>query len=292
MFVNLRWVICISPGIFVLSTFSLVTINILNDLSLWEQRSKLLVDQLAKLDADLIAMQEVRLKGESSNAHWLCEMLNQCRENPEKSAPYQVSLCQRTGMLTNKEGIAVLSRLPIKRDLSLDLLTQNRVAHVIGFRVDGSDLILVNGHFFWQPGVSDGRQRQIELLLDFLDTQPVDQPVVVCGDFNGIPGSPAIERMRQYFDSAHNIVNKHDPEYTCPTPLPKSKRVQIRNIIMWLFRMRPNPYSNWRGTLDYIFVDPRLQTLECKVVLNIPASENPTIFPSDHFGLWAKIKVS
>jgi endonuclease/exonuclease/phosphatase family metal-dependent hydrolase len=269
-----------------------VTINILNDLSLWEHRSKLLLDQLVELDPDLIALQEVRLKGESSNAHWLCEKLNQCQKNPEKSVPYQAMLCPRTGVLTSQEGIAVLSRMPIKRQLSLDLLTQNRVAQVIGIRVDGSDLLLVNGHFFWQPGVSVGRQRQIELLLDFLDTQPVDHPVVVCGDFNGIPGTPAIERMRQYFDSAHKFVNKHEPEYTCPTPLPQSKRVHIRNLIMWLLRMRPNPYSRWRGTLDYIFVDPRLQTLDCKVVLNVPAGENSQIYPSDHFGLWAVIKVN
>lgn len=275
-----------------MSTFSLVTINILNDLSLWKQRRILLVDQLDKLNPDLIAMQEVSLKGGSSNAHWLCEKLNQSQKNLEKETPYQVSLCQRTGVLKKQEGIAVLSRLQIKHNVSLDLLTQNRVAQVTGVRVGGSDLILVNGHFFWQPGVSDGRQKQIELLLDFLDTQPVDQPVVVCGDFNGIPGTPAIERMRQYFDSAYNFVNKHEPEYTCPTPLPQSKRVQIRNLIMWLLQMRPNPNSRWRGTLDYIFVDPRLQTLDCKVVLNVPAIENPQIFPSDHFGLWAEIKVN
>jgi endonuclease/exonuclease/phosphatase family metal-dependent hydrolase len=272
--------------------FSLVTINILNDLAYWQSRSVLLVEQLSALEPDLIAMQEVSLKGESSNAHWLCEKLNQCQKNPDKEPPYQVSLCQRTGVFKKQEGIAVLSRFPIKRNMSLDLLTQNRVAQVIGVRIGSSDLILVNGHFFWQPGVSDGRQKQIELLLDFLDTQPVDQPVVVCGDFNGIPGTPAIERMRQYFDSAYAFVNKHEPEYTCPTPLPQSKRVKIRNLIMWLLQMRPNPNSRWRGTLDYIFVDPRLQTLDCKVVLDVPASENNRIFPSDHFGLWAKIKVN
>ena len=117
-------------------------------------------------------------------------------------------------------------------------------------------------------------------------------PLVVCGDFNGVPETPAIERMRQYFDSAYRFVNKHEPEYTCPTSLPQSKRVHIRNFVMWLLQMRPNPNANWRGTLDYIFVDPRLQTLDCKVVLNIPASENPQIYPSDHLGLWAEIKVN
>ena len=32
--------------------------------------------------------------------------------------------------------------------------------------------------------MSEKRQEQIELLLDFLDTQPVDLPVIICGDLN------------------------------------------------------------------------------------------------------------
>jgi endonuclease/exonuclease/phosphatase family metal-dependent hydrolase len=273
-------------------TFSLVTINILNDLSLWKQRRMLLVDQLAELDPDLIAMQEVRLKGESSNAHWVAEQLNQCREDPEKVLPYQVLLCPKTGVYERKEGIAILSRFPVKHHERLDLLSQNRVAQVAHFRVNDLYLLLVNAHFFWQPGVSEPRQQQVEMLLDYLDTQPVELPVVICGDFNGIPGSPAIERIRQYFDSAYNIVNKQEPEYTCPTPLPKPNRILFRKLIMWFLRMSSKPDPEWRGTLDYIFVDPRLQTQDCKVVLDQPADNNPNIFPSDHFGLWATIKVT
>jgi endonuclease/exonuclease/phosphatase family metal-dependent hydrolase len=275
-----------------MSEFSLVTINILNDLSLWQARSSLLVAQLAALDPDLIAMQEVSLQGSGSNAHWVAEQLNQSRPNPEKVLPYEVLLCPKTGVYAQKEGLAILSRLPVRRHESLDLLTQNRVAQLLCFRLEDRDLLLVNGHFFWQPGEAAQRQKQVELLLDFLDTQPVDQPVVVCGDFNGLPGTPAIERMRQYFDSAHNIVHKHEPDYTCPTPLPNSGRVNIRNTMGWLLRMRPKPDLEWRGTLDYIFVDPRLQTQDCQVVLDQPAEDDPEIYPSDHFGLWATIKVT
>jgi endonuclease/exonuclease/phosphatase family metal-dependent hydrolase len=180
----------------------------------------------------------------------------------------------------------------VKHHERLDLLSQNRVAQVVRFRINDLYLLLVNGHFFWQPGVSEARQLQIELMLDFLDTQPVEQPVIVCGDFNGVPGTPAIERMRQYFDSAHNIVHKREPGYTAPTPLPKPKHILLRTLIMWLLRMRPKPDPKWRGTLDYIFVDPRLQTQDCKVVFNQPADNNPDIYPSDHFGLWATIKVT
>ena len=275
-----------------MTTFSLVTINILNDLSLWKERGPLLIKQLFPLNADIIAIQEVSLNGEISNAHWVAEQLNLCRENEEKTPPYEVFLCPKSGMFRKKEGIAILSRLPVKHHESLDLLTQNRVAQMVRFRVENCDLLLVNGHFFWQPGISVYRQEQIELLLDFLDTQPVDQPVIVCGDFNGIPGTPAIERMRQYFDSAYNIVHNQEPEYTCPTPLPKSKRLKLLQIMMWLLRLRPKPDPDWRGTLDFIFVDPRLQTQDSSVVLNLPADNNPEIYPSDHFGLYASIKIN
>lgn len=250
------------------------------------------MDQLTELNPDLIALQEVSLQGETSNAHWIADQLNHRQEDPGKVPPYQVLVCPKTGGYAKKEGIAVLSRFRVRDHESLDLLSQNRVAQIVRLRINDTNLIVVNVHLFWQPGVSEPRQQQIELLLDYLDTQPVEEPVIVCGDFNGIPGSPAIERMRQYFDSAHNIVNKQEPEYTCPTPLPQPKSIQLRTFIMSLLRKRPKSDPEWRGTLDYIFVDPRLQTLESRVVLDQPSADNLVIYPSDHFGLWAVIKVT
>jgi endonuclease/exonuclease/phosphatase family metal-dependent hydrolase len=275
-----------------MTSFSLVTINILNDLSLWRARGPVLVDQLAELDPDLVAMQEVSLQKQGSNAHWVAEQLNQRSEPLGKKPPYEVVLCPKTGSDARREGLAVLSRLPIRHHEQLDLLTQNRVAQVMRFRLNGSELLLVNAHFFWQPGESPERQAQVELLLDFLDTQPVELPVVICGDFNGMPGTPAIERMREYFDSAYNIVHKHEPEYTAPTPLPISSKTRLRKAVAWALGKRPKPDPEWRGTLDYIFVDPRLHTETCEVVLNRPAADDPKIYPSDHFGLFAEIGLS
>ena len=98
--------------------------------------------------------------------------------------------------------------------------------------------------------------------------------------------------MRQYFDSAHRAVHGDEPEYTCPTPLPVSKRVQLRNMLAWRLGKRPKPDPTWRGTLDYIFVDPRLHTLDCKLVLDKPAENHENLYPSDHFGIYALIKVN
>lgn len=270
--------------------FSVVTINILNDLAQWKKRRTLLVDQLAELNPDLIAIQEVSLKGSSSNAHWLAQELNDRKDEDEDL--YNLYLSPKTGNKKPVEGIAILSHFPVKRHEILDLLTQNRVAQLVEFRIDGEILIFVNGHLFWQPGESQERNVQVELLLDWLDTQPANVPVIVAGDFNGLPGTPAIELMREYFDSAYQAIHGDEPEYTCPTPLPSSTRVKLRSLISWRFGKRPKPDPDWKGTLDYIFVDPRLHTEDCKLVLDRPAEYNANIFPSDHFGIYAIIKVN
>jgi endonuclease/exonuclease/phosphatase family metal-dependent hydrolase len=257
---------------------------------MWGKRRLLMVEQLTDLRPDLIAMQEVSLKGNSSNAHWLAQELNQRKTDDE--ALYNLYLCPRTGNKENAEGIAILSRFQVKRHEILDLLTQNRVAQLVEFRIEGQLLMMVNGKFFWNPGEAPERKAQIELLLDWLDAQPAEIPVIVAGDFNGDPKTVSIELMREYFDSAHRAVHGEEPEFTCPTPLPVSKRVQLRNMVRWGLGKRPKPDLTWRKTLDYIFVDPRLHTLDCKLVLDKPADNNESLYPSDHFGIYALIKVN
>lgn len=273
-----------------MTEITLVTINILNDMSLWGKRRYLLIDQLAEINPDIIALQEVSLKGSSSNAHWLTEALNS--RIAEVEDHYDTFLCPKTGNKGHLEGIATLSRFPVKRHEILDLLTQNRVAQLLELRLNGTVVTFVNGHFFWGPEDSNERKDQIELMLDWLDTQPAEIPVIVVGDFNGLPDSPPIDLMRQYFDSAHRAVHGIEPEYTCPTPLPNSARVKLRNLVGWGLGKRVKPDPNWKGTLDYIFVDPRLHTLNCKLVLDKPSESDLRIYPSDHFGIYATIKVN
>ena len=120
---------------------------------------------------------------------------------------------------------------------------------------------------------------------------PAEIPVVICGDFNSMPDSPAIQFLRQYFDSAYVAIHGEEPEYTCPTPLPYSTKTKLRIADQKILGQIPATDTAWRGTLDYIFVDPRLQTQACDLVLNQPAKHNDDIYPSDHFGLIAQIKV-
>jgi endonuclease/exonuclease/phosphatase family metal-dependent hydrolase len=273
-----------------MTELSIVTANILIDLSLWKKRRPLLVEQLAAEDPDLIALQEVALKEETSNAHWIADELNALE--PEREEKYQVYLCPKTGPDAELEGIAILSRFPVKRHDPIDLLTQNRVAQFVELKLEHGPLFLINGHFYWERGESKSRKEQIELLLDFLDTLPASVPVIVAGDFNSEPDTPSIEIMRRYFDSAHRAVHGAEPEFTCPTPLPTSILDEFRKNILQRFGKESNSEPEWCGTVDYIFVDPRLHTLECRVILDQPDKGNHLLYPSDHFGLYSLIRVN
>jgi endonuclease/exonuclease/phosphatase family metal-dependent hydrolase len=257
-----------------------VTINILSDLSRWEERSPLLVHGLAELRPDLVALQEVSLP--ENNALWLANQLG---------FPH-VYLSPQTGKMGQEEGIAIISRMPFEYQATLDLKTQYRVAQCVQVRVGSQPLIFANGHFFWQPGESPERQQQVELFMVWLDSLRVDAPLVVCGDFNATPESASIEHMRQRLVSAYAARHNHEPDYTSPTPLPHSKPELLRTILRYARYIKVGELrKSWQGTLDYIFVDSSIKVLDCQIVLDQPAPDNPQIYPSDHFGLAATLEL-
>ena len=265
-----------------------VTINILCDLSRWAKRRSLLVQGLAELQPDLIALQEVVLSSWGNTAQWRADQLTR-RDDP-LGRPYAVYLCPKTGDENHTEAIAILSRLPVHNTATLDLRSQNRVAQIVKVTAAGCPLVVASGHLFWGPGEAAERVQQVQRLLDWLAEVAGDAAIVACGDFNGTPESAAIRLMREGLASAHAARHGREPEYTCPTPLPHGGPVRalrhfIRNLLT-AHTLRP-----WRGTLDYIFVSERVRVIDCAVVLNRPAPHDPKLYPSDHFGLAATLQL-
>jgi endonuclease/exonuclease/phosphatase family metal-dependent hydrolase len=254
------------------------TINILNDLSLWQKRRELLRAGLAELQADFICIQEANLKKDT--AGWLAQELG-----------YQAFICPKPFAWGYDEGIAILSREPALSYHTFDLGSQGRVAQAAIFSRDELGFVLVNTHLYWHPGDALERLQQVVRLQDWLAKLAGRAPKVVCGDFNGVPGSTAVSFMRQTYKSAYAQANGQEPEYTCPTPLPRSWWTYLDLLVHLLFVLRPwhlNP--GWRGTLDYIFVTPGWKVNESRVILNKPAADDPNLYPSDHFGLFAVLE--
>ena len=261
-----------------MKSFTIVTINILVDLSHWKARRNLLVEGLSALEPDFIALQEVSIP--ENPANWLAHELGLDH--------YYLS--PKTGFEASREGIAILSRYPITGQATLDLEGQQRVAQYVHLDMGGQPLVIANTHLYWQPGNSAVRLKQVGLIIRWMQDLPQEMPVIICGDFNGTPETTALAVMRQHYRSAHTIIHNREPDFTCPTPLPRSTWSTLRTFLGFFFLLRPQHIRlDWRGTLDYIFVNNNVIVNDCRVVLNQPSPLNPRIYPSDHYGIFANL---
>ena len=261
-----------------MAVFKLVTFNLLNKKpSRWHERRRLIVRELRALQPDVIALQEVSLP--HNNAQWLADQLG----------GYKVYTAPKAGALGAREGVATLSRLPVEARWTINLQAQSRVAQVLRLRLGDQPLIVVNGHFLFHVYDHIKRTQQVRQVLGWLRTSANGCPTIACGDFNATPEMRTIQTMKAAFRSAYELVHGREPEYTCPTPLVyrfNAVRKGLSTLGNLLANRQPRP---WRGTLDYTFVDRHFRVLSCDLVLNAPAEDDPTLYPSDHVGLCATL---
>ncbi len=252
------------------------TINILNDRSRWPDRRGLLAAQLAEANLDVICLQEVTDPlGPTSTAAWLAKELG----------AYEVSICPQSGWRRTREGLAILSRFRVEEHRTIDLGSQCRTAQAV--RLGGDrPLVVANVHLLWPPGADGAQIRQVDRMLDWL---PADVDVVLCGDFNALPGSKTVARIRSGLRSAHATRHGREPEFTCPTPLEPGGRAKAFATRL-VYRLAGRPGRPWRGTLDYVFHSPGLEIEDCRVFLDRPDEGDPTLFASDHLGLVVRVR--
>ena len=259
------------------------TLNLLRDLTRWEERKGLIVAEFRRLQPDLIALQEVALA--IDNAHWLAEQLG----------GYSVHVQAKTGAKHSKvEAVAILSRLPVQHTHWLDLRTQHRVALAAQVHIGSTPLLFVSGHFYWFPGDHSQRTRQVQLLKSWLYTLAHNMPqagMIVCGDFNGTPAMPSIQTMHAGFRSAHAAHHGREPEWTCPTPLPFQTTPWRKAVFQIAGLATQGQFKPWRGTLDYIFVNRHITVDECHVAFDQPAAHDAGLYASDHLGLSARVRI-
>jgi endonuclease/exonuclease/phosphatase family metal-dependent hydrolase len=259
----------------------LLTINLLNDLSRWERRRTLLLQGLQALQPDLIGLQEVRLP--ENYAAWLRDHL----------PGYTLHLAPKTGASRQAEGIAILSRLPVSSHTVIELDGQGRVAQRVLAQAGGGEFAFANGHYFWQPGESAGRERQVEQVIKWMEGLPPGTPQVVGGDFNGEPHTRAIRRMSEIYRSAYAAFHGREPDFTCPTPLPRAPGALLRTLLGFVRYLRLKDLRpGWRGVLDYMFVTPEWRVMDCRVVFDQPAPDDPRLYASDHFGIYAELELN
>jgi endonuclease/exonuclease/phosphatase family metal-dependent hydrolase len=240
------------------------TLNILNLADRWEERLPLLLADMAALQPDLIGLNEVvypmqqdRLLGAAGEGRY--EAVRGWAGRPE----YGNSLLVKAPLVAGDHD-------------RLDL-GATRSAHRVRITLPGgARLAFAVTHLHHLLGDHGVRLGQVERLLPWLDASPGHDAMIVVGDFNAGPREPAYAAMSAArFTSAYAVANAAEPPVTWPSGL-----------------VAPAMDADGEpDCLDYIWVRGAVEVEDARLVFDRPAAGDPTLYPSDHFGLAARVRV-
>ncbi|WP_394823792.1 endonuclease/exonuclease/phosphatase family protein [Pendulispora albinea] len=270
------------------------TLNIWNRMEPWEKRLITIRSELAKLDADIIALQEVvQVKPASA--------MGDLDASPEfgfdQARIIADGLDYTTCFGRNVEspypmGIALLSRWPILRTLDFPLprveTDEHRSLLFAEIKAPFGSLHVFCTHLNWKLDEGHVREAQIRYITDQVRglAQPNGYPAILMGDFNAEPDSDEIRFLRGrtslggtsvYFSDAFAIAGDGSSGATfCRSnPFAAPAREPDRRI-------------------DYIFVQGpddqgRGEPLDARLCFQEPYEGT---FASDHFGVIATLRVT
>jgi endonuclease/exonuclease/phosphatase family metal-dependent hydrolase len=244
------------------------TLNIRNIADRWPERLPLLVADMAALQPDVIGLQEVvfavqqdRLLGAAGAARY--RGFRGWAGRPEYGNAILVKELGAAGPAARGSG----DRLDL--GLSRSAL---RIRLDLPGGVSGTFVVTHLHHLVDGQAARDG---QVRALLEWLADAP-NEPLVVVGDFNADPAEPAYARMVEGgFRSAHAAANGAEPPVTWPSG------IQAPGI----------DDDGEPGCLDYVWLRGPISVESCRLVFDRPAIDDPTLYPSDHFGLAATLRI-
>lgn len=147
------------------------------------------------------------------------------------------------------------------------------VAQVARLEVEGQLLDVYVTHLYRSRGEDALRLYQVQQLLAWIESRQGDGvAAVVCGDFNATMEMPSAQLMAQRFRPSQL-------EPTAFTPLQGEDGAVS------------HPYwPRFDRCIDYIWISEGLHVTTSEVGFNRPSPTDPTLWPSDHAGVWADLQ--
>ena len=240
------------------------TLNILHILDRWPERLPLILADMAALQPDVVGLQEVVYAIEQDRVIAAAGRTRYAIHRGWAGRPeYGNSLLVRDDLATAE-------------DDRVDLGVTRAASRVVVALPSGGRLTAAVVHLHHLASDPAIRDAQTRALIEWLDDGPPSDGLVVVGDFNATPDEPAYERMvAGGFRSAHLEANGTEPDVTWPSGLATAV---------------PDPDSR-AGCIDYIWIRGAVAADSCRLVFDRPAIEDPTLYPSDHRGLAAMLRV-
>jgi endonuclease/exonuclease/phosphatase family metal-dependent hydrolase len=246
--------------------FRVATLNLEQDHKRWEARRHLIGEGIGSLKPDIIAFNEVSIPLQSAR---------DLRKTAAELTGVHYNLVQQTRVngLSKVEGEALLTRLPVIETGNLDYQARDMVALVARILVDGTPVDVYVTHLYMSRGDDSLRLFQVQQLLAWIETRDDLSGRIVCGDFNASLDMPSAALMAARFR----------PTQTAPTAFtPLADRDGTTSHPYW---------PRMDRCIDYIWVPRGIEILASEVCFNRPSADDASLWPSDHAGVWADLRV-
>lgn len=248
------------------------TLNLFNNPhGRWSDREPLVHEQAAVLGADVLALQECDVAG--GQIERLVATLGPSYSAVPLPNPERDSI----------KSLAIVTRLPVVRDDACVDLGAGDIALRVWLE-GGLEVVTTHLHFGPSRRGSEIRAVQVRKLLAWLGPLGPDRRLVLCGDFNAGPRGETIKSIKQVLRSAYEEVHGDEPEWTHPTPLVRIIDAQAAFGVPILPEGRGH-------AIDYVFVSPSFEVRSCAIAFDRPHPDEPGLFPSDHLGLVADLRL-
>jgi len=246
--------------------FRAVTLNLERDHKRWATRRQLILDEIVRLASDLIAFNEVCIPLQSAR---------DLRDAAAERTGHDYILVQQTRVnsLSKVEGEALLTRFPVIETGNFDYQARDMVALVARVLVHSTPLDVYVTHLFMSRGDDALRLFQVQQLLAWIGSRGDVPGSIVCGDFNASLDAPSAALMATRFrptqlaPTAFTPLADHDGSVSHPY-WPRMDRC-----------------------IDYIWVADAIDIVASGVCFDKPSLDDPTLWPSDHAGVWADLNI-
>jgi endonuclease/exonuclease/phosphatase family metal-dependent hydrolase len=244
----------------------IATLNLEQDHKRWDIRRELIAEQLVELKPDVLGLNEVCVPLQT--ARWLQRVLKE-----RTGVTYALVQQTKVNGLAAVEGEALLTRFPVFETGNLDYQARDMVALVARIIVDGKPVDVYVTHLYMSRGNDSLRLHQVQQLLAWIDRRGDATACIVCGDFNASVDKPSAALMATRFRHTQSAP-------TAFTPL-----AGIDGTIS-------HPYwPRMDRCIDYIWVSEHLSVVESAVCFDKACPRDPSLWPSDHAGVWADLEL-
>jgi endonuclease/exonuclease/phosphatase family metal-dependent hydrolase len=248
-------------------SFRVVTLNLEQNHKRWERRRPLIEAELARWNADVVALNEVSIPLQTARG---------LKRAASAAIGKTFNLVQQTRAngLSEVEGEALLSPLTILETANLDFRTHDIVALVARLDVGGTPVDVYVTHLYRSVGDDSLRLFQVQRLLAWIDSRNDVGHAIVCGDFNASLDKP----------SAALMASRFRPTQTAPTAFtPLAGRGGEISHPYW---------PRMDRCIDYIWVSEKVKIVASGTCFDRGSPDDASLWPSDHAGVWADLELA